>query len=197
MDLLQQADPEVWQAIQGERRRQQEGLEMIASENYTSPAVLAALLGGLEAWFVVLPPRYSFALERAVDLAALVVYVVVALAIAGLSGTMREAQRASRAAERRAVRQQEMMRITLASIGDAVITTDAQGIVTFLNGVAETLCGWTSADARGQPLERVFTIINESTRAHRMSGTTYCRQGTAEGTRAVTSKVTSKRGEIA
>jgi glycine hydroxymethyltransferase len=42
MNVLEQADPEVWQAIQGERRRQQQGLEMIASENYTSPAVLAA-----------------------------------------------------------------------------------------------------------------------------------------------------------
>jgi glycine hydroxymethyltransferase len=42
MDLLRQADPEVWQAIHGERQRQQDGLEMIASENYTSPAVLAA-----------------------------------------------------------------------------------------------------------------------------------------------------------
>jgi glycine hydroxymethyltransferase len=42
MDVLQKTDPEVWQAIQGERRRQQDGLEMIASENYTSAAVLAA-----------------------------------------------------------------------------------------------------------------------------------------------------------
>jgi glycine hydroxymethyltransferase len=42
MDILKQADTEVWQAIQDERRRQHEGLEMIASENYTSPAVLAA-----------------------------------------------------------------------------------------------------------------------------------------------------------
>src|SRR5262249_47934108 len=42
MDILEQADPEVWQAIRSERRRQQEGLELIASENYTSPAVLAA-----------------------------------------------------------------------------------------------------------------------------------------------------------
>src|SRR5436190_2285380 len=42
MNPLQHADPDVWNAIQGERRRQQEGLEMIASENYASPAVLAA-----------------------------------------------------------------------------------------------------------------------------------------------------------
>src|SRR5437867_6000910 len=41
-NIIEQADSEVWQAIQGERRRQQQGLEMIASENYTSPAVLAA-----------------------------------------------------------------------------------------------------------------------------------------------------------
>src|SRR5438270_4330503 len=41
-DVLQQADPEVWQAINDERRRQQQGLEMIASENFTSPAVMAA-----------------------------------------------------------------------------------------------------------------------------------------------------------
>src|SRR5207237_431911 len=42
MNVLKHADPEVWQAIDSERRRQQQGLEMIASENYTSPAVLAA-----------------------------------------------------------------------------------------------------------------------------------------------------------
>lgn len=42
MDILQHTDPEVWQAIRDERRRQQDGLEMIASENYTSPAVMSA-----------------------------------------------------------------------------------------------------------------------------------------------------------
>jgi glycine hydroxymethyltransferase len=41
-NVLKTADPEVWSAIENERRRQQQGLEMIASENYTSPAVLAA-----------------------------------------------------------------------------------------------------------------------------------------------------------
>jgi glycine hydroxymethyltransferase len=42
MSILERHDPDVWQAIQGERRRQQQGLEMIASENFTSPAVMAA-----------------------------------------------------------------------------------------------------------------------------------------------------------
>jgi glycine hydroxymethyltransferase len=42
MNVIEKTDPEIWQAIQAERRRQQEGLEMIASENYTSAAVLAA-----------------------------------------------------------------------------------------------------------------------------------------------------------
>ncbi len=42
MNPIEQIDPEIWQAIQGEKRREQDGLEMIASENYTSPAVMAA-----------------------------------------------------------------------------------------------------------------------------------------------------------
>src|SRR5262245_28423269 len=42
MNPIEQTDPAVWEAIAGERRRQQNGLEMIASENYTSTAVLAA-----------------------------------------------------------------------------------------------------------------------------------------------------------
>ncbi|MBY0525621.1 MAG: PAS domain S-box protein [Gemmataceae bacterium] len=61
-------------------------------------------------------------------------------------------------------RQREELRVTLTSIGDGVVTTDAQGRVTFLNPVAETLTGWTTADAAGQPLTAVFPIINEKTR---------------------------------
>ena len=59
--------------------------------------------------------------------------------------------------------QREWLEVTLSSIGDAVITTDTLGRVTFLNPVAEKMTGWASADARGEPLERVFRIINEAT----------------------------------
>jgi PAS domain S-box-containing protein len=55
------------------------------------------------------------------------------------------------------------LRITLRSIGDAVITTDGDGRVTFLNPVAERLTGWPMADALGRALEDVFVIVNEKT----------------------------------
>ncbi len=53
--------------------------------------------------------------------------------------------------------------MTLTSIGDGVMTTDAQGRVTFLNPVAEALTGWSTQDALGQPVECIFRIINEPT----------------------------------
>ena len=49
------------------------------------------------------------------------------------------------------------------SIGDAVITTDSNGLITFLNPVAEKLTGWSLSEAVGKPLLKVFNIINEST----------------------------------
>lgn len=53
---------------------------------------------------------------------------------------------------------------TLASIGDAVITTDVHGAVTFLNPVAERLTGWSLDQAQGRPIEEVFRILNQETR---------------------------------
>jgi PAS domain S-box-containing protein len=61
-------------------------------------------------------------------------------------------------------RESERFRITLSSIGDAVISTDAQGRVTFLNRVAETLTGWTHREAVGRSLDEVFHIVNHNTR---------------------------------
>lgn len=60
--------------------------------------------------------------------------------------------------------QREFFRVTLASIGDAVITTDTEARVTYLNPVAETMTGWTLGEAVGQPLGKVFNIIHEHSR---------------------------------
>ena len=60
--------------------------------------------------------------------------------------------------------EREWLRVTLSSIGDAVITTDTSGGVTFLNPVAEALTGWSLGESLGVPLETVFKIVNEETR---------------------------------
>ena len=60
--------------------------------------------------------------------------------------------------------QRELLRTTLTSIGDAVITCDTNSRVTFLNPVAEALTGWSSEEARDRPIQEVFPIINEQTR---------------------------------
>jgi PAS domain S-box-containing protein len=67
--------------------------------------------------------------------------------------------------ERELVRKREKLRVTLESIGDAVITTDADGRITMINRVAQTLTGWSAADAVGHPLADVFHIVNQRTRA--------------------------------
>ena len=60
--------------------------------------------------------------------------------------------------------QREHLRTTLASIGDAVIATDDEARVVFINPAAATLTGWAADDAKGQPLKEVLRIINETTR---------------------------------
>ena len=58
-------------------------------------------------------------------------------------------------------RNREWLKITLRSIGDAVIAADASGRITFLNPVAVTLTGWPIEEALGQPVQNVFRIVDE------------------------------------
>lgn len=67
-------------------------------------------------------------------------------------------------AEEQLRREKERALITLKSIGDAVITTSKNGIIEFLNPVAEKLTGWRVAEARGRVIDEVFNIYNDITR---------------------------------
>ena len=60
--------------------------------------------------------------------------------------------------------QRDWLRVTLSSIGDAVVTADANGGITFLNAAAQSLTGWTQAEAVGVPLGAVVRIIDEASR---------------------------------
>ena len=65
---------------------------------------------------------------------------------------------------RKLAEQHELLQVTLQSIGDAVITSDSNGLITWLNPAAEHMTGWKSADASGKQLGQVFRIIDEDTR---------------------------------
>lgn len=67
-----------------------------------------------------------------------------------------------KALQQRLFLEKERAEVTLASIADAVITTDAEGNVTFMNGVAERLTGWREADALGLPADTIAPLYDES-----------------------------------
>ncbi len=87
------------------------------------------------------------------------------VAVAAFIGLLLRHQHASNVSNAVIAKQAEQLRVTLESIGDAVISTDRSGMVSFMNPIAEKLTGWNTGSAQGVPLETVFRIINESTRA--------------------------------
>jgi PAS domain S-box-containing protein len=121
------------------------------------PAALVAILGYLACAYLFIPPRGSIGLTTPEVSAGLVAYLFTCSLIVWIGEAMRNAQT-------RAMARGEILRVTLGSIGDAVITTDTRGSVTYLNSVAESLTGWTQAEAQGHQLDAVFRIINEDTR---------------------------------
>ncbi len=77
---------------------------------------------------------------------------------------LKQTETASRQLSAELAQQHELLRVTLQSIGDAVITTDAAGLVTWLNPAAERMTGWQTPEAVGLPLAQVFHIVSEETR---------------------------------
>jgi len=77
----------------------------------------------------------------------------------------KNAEESLRQSEQKAREARDWLRTVLSSIGDAVIATDAQGRITFLNHVAATLTGWTVEEASGKRLDEVFVINSEETGA--------------------------------
>jgi diguanylate cyclase (GGDEF)-like protein/PAS domain S-box-containing protein len=83
--------------------------------------------------------------------------------IIGYEGTIVDIT-ARKRAEQAVFAEKERAQVTLQSIGDAVIATDAEGRIEYLNPVAESLTAWSLAEARGQPLGAVLKLVNELTR---------------------------------
>ena len=80
-----------------------------------------------------------------------------------VSAAFRESNHVLRIQAEQTFRSEERLHTTLRSIGDGVITCDAEGRVLSLNDTAQELTGWTESEAREQPIEQIFTVADEST----------------------------------
>ena len=120
-------------------------------------AIPVALVGYGACHYLFIEPRGHFDVTDVPNLVGLVAYLFTCSLIIVFG-------EAARVAKTRVTEQREVFRVTLRSIGDAVLTTDIEGRITYINKVAESLTGWSHTEALGQPLERVFQIINEVTR---------------------------------
>ncbi len=125
---------------------------------------LTTLVAGLLGDFLFVLPAHEFT-GGPIAIAQTSLFLVEGVVLTMLTARFRGEQERSRLSERDARLSQEWLATALRSIGDAVITTDRQGQVTFLNPVAVALTGWSVADARGRPLAEVFPVFDEATRA--------------------------------
>lgn len=120
-------------------------------------AIPIAILGYLACHYLFIPPRGQIDFEGSANVVGLIAYLFTCALIIFFG-------EAARIAHARAHQRLEVFRVTLRSIGDAVITTDTEGRITYINGIGEALTGWSHEDALGQQLDRVFHIVNEATR---------------------------------
>jgi len=121
------------------------------------PGLVATFIAAISTEYYLMPPTHSFLLATPMDLVQWLFFIVGGVVASFLNEALHRAWRLTHTHE-------SLYAVTLASIGDAVITTDAQGCITFLNGEAEHLTGWKNHEAFGQPLPKVFKIVNEETR---------------------------------
>ncbi|TAJ86497.1 PAS domain S-box protein [bacterium] len=127
--------------------------------------LLSTALGGIISWYVFIPPPYSFRVSDPTAPAQLIIFLIAGALISLLAESLHRSRRIAEARKAKEQEQRERLRVTLESIGDAVIATNAEAQVTFLNPVAESLTGWSQREAKGLPLEEIFKIVNEQTRA--------------------------------
>ena len=120
-------------------------------------AIPVTLFGYAACFYLFIPPRGELNFSGRADLAGLSAYLFTCFLMILIGEAARRSQTSAH-------QRQEVFRVALRSIGDGVITTDTGGNVTYINGVAESLTGWSHEEALGQPLERVFQIVNEITR---------------------------------
>jgi PAS domain S-box-containing protein len=121
------------------------------------PGLLATALSVLLADYFWIPPALTFAVDDRAEVLGLIVFATTGVIISVLNEAWRRSTMA-------AFESQQRLAVTLTSIGDGVITTDADGRITRMNPVAQDLVGWNEREAVGRPWHDVCVLVDEQTR---------------------------------
>lgn len=128
------------------------------------PGLLSTFMSAaLVAWFFI-PPQFTFADKTPMALTSIGLFCIMGFLFSSFNGRLRKANKLAEDANSTLRASENNLSVTLNSIGDAVMTTDATGRITRLNFVAEQLTGWSQAEALGHPVADVFRIVNHMTR---------------------------------
>ena len=112
--------------------------------------LLSILIEAISVLLTPIPPDSTVAQTYFGYISVLLVLVFVVVLVSG-----------RKRVDRRLRQQGELLQVTLSSIGDAVIATDVDGRISFLNPTAEALTGWALVDAKDLPIDEIFKIANE------------------------------------
>jgi len=119
------------------------------------PGLAATAIAGLGASYY-LPPSDSFRIASPLHSVEWLALLAAGTLVSVMTGLLRRARHKAEANDR-------LRAVTLASIGDGVVTTDVLGRVTFLNPAAAGLTGWTTEDAQGRAVDSIFRLVNAQT----------------------------------
>jgi diguanylate cyclase (GGDEF)-like protein/PAS domain S-box-containing protein len=145
-DVAGASELNLTRAVQADGRLQETLYLLLESNHAATAGAIAAANAGMRNAFMLIGAGGLLALLAGLVMAGLVIRIV----------TRTEA---------RLAREKELAEVTLHSIVDGVITTDAAGRIEYLNPVAEHYLGWSSADAAGRPLGEVYRVVDERTGA--------------------------------
>ena len=143
----------------------------------SGPALVTLLAGGFGVLYFIMEPRFTLVTLGLNDIVGMLLYGMAGVATISIFKSIERTQlrlveertrlqqevAARREAEKELANREMLLRTAFASIGEAIITTDANCIVTNLNIVAQQLTGWSSEQAIGQPLAKIYQIVNEAT----------------------------------
>lgn len=141
---------------------------LVAIYGGLGPGLVTVVLGAVLGTYLFDPPVLQLA-----------AYCVLTISLSVLIKVIQDARRRAEQSALALAESRERLATILASIGDAVIATDLEGRVTFMNGVAQALTGWNQGDASGKPIHELFRIVDEESREPECPVARVLREGVA------------------